>query len=365
MHSSNQGPNPIHPPEPAAIPAGPTLAERVFVGPFGLRAAWGAAIFLGLSICLMSLGSSVAISTAGQARHLQQRLQRAPAAQKAGQPLPAFEGIPPGESILLEGTQLGAIAIATFCLATLERRHMRVFGIARSRLADLLPGAFWGLLSLSTMVGILRSLHLLVFDSLALHGVAIVRFGFEWLVMFFLVGTFEESYARGYLQYTVMRGMYGLAGRISRTHQRAIAFWIAAVGTSLGFAALHLNNLGENPMGLVMVFCAGIVFSYALWRTGSLWWGIGFHMAWDWAQSFLWGVPDSGILAMGRLCHTHPAGSVLLSGGADGPEGSLLVFPILLLVMLAIRLTPAGVQPTLLPDAARHAQPFRMSITNV
>ena len=53
---------------------------------------------------------------------------------------------------------------------------------------------------------------------------------------------------------------------------------------------------GENPVGLFRVFLVGVVFTLALWRTGSLWWAIGFHMAWDWAQSFLYGVPDSGVL---------------------------------------------------------------------
>ena len=103
-------------------------------------------------------------------------------------------------------------------------------------------------------------------------------------------------------------------------------------------------------MGLVMVFLAGIVFSYALWRTGSLWWGVGAHMSWDWAQSFLFGVPDSGTLSAGRLFSTHPAGPVWLSGGVDGPEGSVLVIPARLLLLLAVWLHPAGRQPPVEPE---------------
>jgi membrane protease YdiL (CAAX protease family) len=76
-----------------------------------------------------------------------------------------------------------------------------------------------------------------------------------------------------------------------------------------------------------------------LFRTGSLWWAIGFHMAWDWAQSFLYGVPDSGNISVGRLFQTHFAGKPLLSGGSDGPEGSLFCIPIFLLMLLVIRFT--------------------------
>ena len=143
------------------------------------------------------------------------------------------------------------------------------------------------------------------------------------------VGLFEEYLSRGFLQFTLTRGVFGLAEKISSPHARAFAFRIAAFFMSLFFSAGHLHNARENPMGIVMTFLAAIVFSYALWRTGSLWWAIGFHMAWDWAQSFLYGVPDSGQISAGRLFHTHPTGNPLLSGGIDGPEGSVYVIPIL------------------------------------
>jgi uncharacterized protein len=69
-----------------------------------------------------------------------------------------------------------------------------------------------------------------------------------------------------------------------------------------------------------------------LWRTGSLWWALGFHAAWDWAQSFVLGVADSGAMVQFHLLGTHPQGKALLSGGATGPEGSVFVLGILGLV---------------------------------
>jgi membrane protease YdiL (CAAX protease family) len=191
----------------------------------------------------------------------------------------------------------------------------------------------------------------LVFDSQALHGAAIYAFGLKWLLAFLLVGLFEEYLTRGFLQYTLTRGLFGLAEKISAKHARFIAFWLAALVMSLVFGAGHLRNPGENRVGIIMVFLAGIVFSYALWRTGSLWWAIGFHMAWDWAQSFFYGVPDSGYLSVGRLFFTHPVGNTLYSGGVDGPEGSVYVIPVMLLVGLIIRFTTTpGEQPPLEPN---------------
>ena len=72
--------------------------------------------------------------------------------------------------------------------------------------------------------------------------------------------------------------------------------------------------------------------------TGSAWWAIGCHASWDWAESYFYGTADSGFYARGHLLTSIPAGPALWSGGGAGPEGSLLVFPIILLLLLAVLL---------------------------
>jgi membrane protease YdiL (CAAX protease family) len=232
-----------------------------------------------------------------------------------------------------------------------ERRKLGYYGIGTRRLADFLPGAFWGLVSLSILVFILHASHLLYFDRRLLFGWPILAYAIKWLIAFLMVGFSEEYMLRGYLQYTLTRGVFGLAESLSPQRTRFFAFWIAAVMMSLLFGALHLGNGGENAFGISEVVLIGLVFSYALWRTGSLWWAIGFHMAWDWAQSFLYGVPDSGNVSFGRLFQTHIAGKPLLSGGVDGPEGSLYCLPVILMVAVVIRFTTTpGDQPPLEPS---------------
>ena len=240
--------------------------------------------------------------------------------------------------------------LAGLLLSFLERRRFAVYGLSRHRLRDLLPGALWGLTAMGILIGALRALHLLVFDRELLQGRAILLYGFAWLVFFLLVGIFEEFLFRGYIQFTQMRGLLGLAERFAPLRARFAAFWLGALVWSSVFFLSHVPNGGENPVGLMGVFLAGILFSYALWRTGSLWWGIGFHMTWDWAQSFLFGVPDSGILSQGRLFATHASGRTLLSGGVDGPEGSLLVLPVMLMVFAVLRFHKAAEQPPVEPQ---------------
>jgi hypothetical protein len=70
--------------------------------------------------------------------------------------------------------------------------------------------------------------------------------------------------------------------------------------------------------------------------TGSAWWAIGCHAAWDWTETFFYGTADSGMVAPGHYLTTTTSGNALWSGGADGPEGSLLVLGVILLMLVAL-----------------------------
>ncbi len=59
---------------------------------------------------------------------------------------------------------------------------------------------------------------------------------------------------------------------------------------SLLFLGFHLLNAGETAVGLVAF---GVLLPQH-WLTGNRWFAIGFHAAWDWGQSFFYGVPNSG-----------------------------------------------------------------------
>ena len=345
--------------EPTLVPAPiysvtpPPSQPYVLVGPLGMRAGWGILIF---SLTAVLLGVVLFLGLAkgtGRLQQFQAQSRQARAASdraKAAHTPPAAQPLTVSLSLLQESASVGAVLLAAFGVSFLERRRFGVYGLGSQHGRDLIPGAVCGFVAISILIGLLRGFHLLVFDRQLLHGAAILRFGLAWLSLFLLVGIFEEFLFRGYIQFTLMRGLLGLGRRLSPRHERLFAFWASAVLWSLLFFAVHIGNSGENPAGLAGVFLAGILFSYALWRTGSLWWGVGFHMMWDWSQSFLFGVPDSGTLSVGRLFATHSAGKVLLSGGVDGPEASLLMIPVLLGVFVILRLRPQAAQPPVAPE---------------
>ena len=92
------------------------------------------------------------------------------------------------------------------------------------------------------------------------------------------------------------------------------------------------------------------VFACLLLRlTGNLWMPIGFHAAWNWGQTFLFGVSDSGHAAAPGHFFTASVSTSApewLSGGATGPEGSALCVALIATLILGLALyrrqTPAS-----------------------
>jgi membrane protease YdiL (CAAX protease family) len=256
-----------------------------------------------------------------------------------------FWQVPPKETVInaldsAVGAVIGLASVALVtCCATAFEGHLRWFiGLGKRKFSGLFIGAITGLISMCLLVSLLDFIG---YINLALRadGMQALLYGCLWLMVYFAVGTLEECLFRGYPQYALTRGLTALGSLISTRYARQIAFWIAATLLSTTFAAAHLRNPGESLVGIVSVFVLGMVSSYGLWRTGSLWWSVGFHSLWDWTQSFLLGVPDSGALSAGRLVQATSHGPGYLSGASVGPEGSLLAIPALLLALLVVRWT--------------------------
>jgi uncharacterized protein len=218
-------------------------------------------------------------------------------------------------------TMLAAI-LPAFAMARLERRSLADFGLPGRHAfgRNFWAGSLWGLASLTVLILVLRLTGAFEFGSLALHGARILKFGFYYAAFFLATGLFEEFLFRGYSLWALSQGMH---------------FWPAAALLSVGFGAVHSGNPGEAKAGLIAAGLIGFFFCLTLRRTGSLWWAIGFHMSWDWGESFLYSVPDSGGMAPGHLINSSLHGPVWLTGGSVGPEGSLLIF-VLLAILWAV-----------------------------
>jgi membrane protease YdiL (CAAX protease family) len=107
------------------------------------------------------------------------------------------------------------------------------------------------------------------------------------------------------------------------------------------FGYLHHPNPGENWLGALGAAAIGLFFCFTLRRTGNLWFAVGMHWAWDWGESFLYSVPNSGLVFPGHLLKSSLHGATWLTGGSVGPEASVLFFVLLAaLSILLDRLYP-------------------------
>jgi membrane protease YdiL (CAAX protease family) len=283
---------------PPAIPQPPKRGLHwVFVGADGIRAGWGVLLFVLLYLVFLFF-TAWTLRPFLHAAHLVRML-------------------PAKLAMVMEVVQLLPAILATTIMAFIERRSLMAYGYqGKHRAIHFLSGLVWGFIALSVLVLVLWKAGLLAFDGQQLHGVAIVKYALEWGLMFLMVAVCEESTLRGYLQFTLTRG---------------IGFWWGALLLSFLFGFSHGTNPGETPVGLFGAAAIGLVFCLSLWYTGSLWWALGCHASWDWAESYFYGTSDSGLVAQGHLLGEHPMGPLLWSGGPTGPEGSLLA-----LVLVAI-----------------------------
>jgi uncharacterized protein len=279
------------------VPLSP-LEERihgVFVGPDGLRAGWRLLLYAAMARTLyLLLGIPLYYAQQLGARGLWLELM----------------------------SELGLVGVAAapaFVMARVEGRPLGNYGLPwRSAFGKLFwVGVLWGIVSLSILLLVMHGSGVFDFGPLALHGARILKFALFWGVFFLLVGFYEEFLVRGYSQFTI--------GQI-------IGFWPAATLLSMAFGALHVANPGETGIGLLGAGLIGLFFCLTLRRTGNLWFAVGFHASWDWGESYLYSVPDSGGVSPGHLLNSSFHGSRWLTGGSVGPEGSVLLFVLIALL---------------------------------
>ena len=139
---------------------------------------------------------------------------------------------------------------------------------------------------------------------------AFLRRGAAALWFFTLPAAAEEVVFRGYLLQSLTESWGALK-----------ALWI----TSVVFGLLHLSNPNTSPVGIANIVVAGLFLGVVYLKTASLWWATGAHLGWNWTLGFLADLPVSGLdLADSPLYQGVPRGADWVSGGAFGPEGSLV-----------------------------------------
>jgi membrane protease YdiL (CAAX protease family) len=309
MNETDESGSRIPPGEPPTLavatepsPSPESSMHAIFMGPNGMRAGWRLLIFFAIVAALFF--------AVRNAVHL--------VMHATGHAAASLPGFTMWTVLFNEPAQFTLILIASWIMTKIERRTIADYGLPARR---AFCGQFWqgsliGFIGISALLIVLRLAGAFSFGDLALHGVAIWKCGAIWGVAFLFVGFFEEFSIRGYPLFTLATG---------------IGFWPAALFWSFIFGLGHYFNHGETALGAFSAGAFGFLFCLILRRTGDLWLPIGFHLGWDWGETYFYGVPDSGLVAGGHLLNASFHGPQWLTGGTVGPEARWLCIALLVI----------------------------------
>jgi len=292
----------------------------IFIGPDGkLRAGLRAIVFFAATFGLLTLAQIYFLGSIADRLHIGQELS-------AG-------------AIALNEIAIFVVALlVTALFALYERRSIGSYGmpIARAFSGDTLAGFIAGIVMAGAVAAGMIALGGMQVSGLALTGQALAMAGLAWLGANVCVGIAEELWFRAYFLQTLWR---------------SIGFWPGAAAVALVFAALHyFFKDGENVWDVITLVSLSLLMSWSVLRSGTLWFAVGFHIAFDFMQFFVIGTPNGNQVPQGHMLNASFHGPAWLTGGVLGTEASFLMYPAITLLWLYVWWRYRG-KPSLALDA--------------
>jgi hypothetical protein len=283
-----------------------TVIARLFLGDDrALRHIWRGAIFFALVTYAFPWATDPLAARFADYLHLQPDLNASAI---------AFE----------EALNLVLALVATGIFAAFERRGLGAYGLPLRRAFG--PKTWEGFASGILMAGAVAigmiALGGMQVHGFALTGQALVFAGLGWLGANVLVGLGEELWFRAYFLQSLWK---------------SIGFWPASIVIAAIFAALHyFFKEGENIWDVITLVSISMLLCFTVLRTGTLWFAVGFHIAFDFMQFFVIGTPNGNRIPQGRMFDVSFNGPAWLTGGVLGTEASFLMYPAIALLWLYV-----------------------------
>ena len=169
-----------------------------------------------------------------------------------------------------------------FFLNALLRKNRPLFkaygtGLSGNRIPELLVGLLlgFGMNGLLILFAMMHGDVHLYFDRFE-----IVPF-FILLLAVFIQSAAEEIMCRGFIYQRVLRTYRG-------------KFLLAVLVNGIFFGLIHMTNDGATPIAIIDIIICGIQYSAMVYYFDSLWMAMGAHAGWNFTQSILAGLPNSG-----------------------------------------------------------------------
>ena len=155
-----------------------------------------------------------------------------------------------------------------------------------------------------------------------------VRLEPDWLLLLFL-GVLVQSGAE-----ELLCRMF-LMSRLRQLFPKTPA--VAILGNGLMFTALHLANNGINLPGMISLVATAVELSLVVYCFDSLWAAILAHTAWNFTQSIVLGLPNSGhVFSYSVYGLTDQGAAGFAYDPSFGLEGSAAACIVLVLCCVAL-----------------------------
>ncbi len=233
--------------------------------------------------------------------------------------------------IIVMGLALAASLVAPWARRKIDRRSLASMGFFLSKrtwldllfgfgLSGFMAGIFLATLSIFNLAEIQGIQWYTLSSVLSISG------GFAefltylsagslvvFLIEHILVAYWEELVFRGYLFHNFKDGL-GLKGAI--------------LLSCLLYGLVHAFNPHASIISTSIITLFGLLRIYGLLLSKQLWLSMGMHIGWNFFQGPIFGFAASGHQTP-SLYQIDILGPSYLSGGNFGPEGSILILPIL------------------------------------
>ncbi|HVF85332.1 MAG TPA: CPBP family glutamic-type intramembrane protease [Abditibacteriaceae bacterium] len=242
-----------------------------------------------------------------------------------------------------------------FCRRAFDRQTFVSLGLrARGAVSGLGWGALCGVLTIGFLFAILAACGFVRINGLSSQwqqagprAVGLLAFH---AFAFCCVGLTEEIVFRGYTLHNLSAWM----GVRAAIWFQAILFGLVhlsnllvkpdASGTLIPIASSQLGSaFWDARWGIVNIILIGVFFALAFLKTGSLWFPIGFHAAWNFFLGCIFSLPVSG-LPVFRVLDVAVSNNTLATGGSFGAEGSVFLVALIGIMIWMMRREPDHAQ---------------------
>lgn len=201
---------------------------------------------------------------------------------------------------------VSALLIGLFCL--IKRAGPKSMGLSNmfstNNQRNLWIGTGVGIICITLLAGIL-----LLTKDLKIISVQLPKTIWEYLLFFISVSLLEEVTTRGALQHMLLESKN---------------IWIATLLPSVFFGLIHIGNQSVTALAIINTILVGVVLAMITHRTKSLYFALGFHFAWNFFLSIIFGMSVSGNDFKGHVVlNTQLVHSSIFNGGNYGVEGGI------------------------------------------